>query len=80
MNKYSARVLWERMDLSRGEGGSRFLSLMTKVLGVLIAVLGSLVIYYSYKTPLSLIDPKMIAPLGVFLIAIGGFMLLARVR
>ena len=66
--------------MSRGERGGGFLSLMAKALGVLIAVLGGLVIYYSYNTPISLIDPKVIAPLGVFLIAIGGFMLLARVR
>lgn len=65
--------------MSRGERRGGFLSLMVKVLGVLIAVLGGIVIYYSYKTPISVIDPKVISPLGVFLVAIGGFMLLARV-
>ena len=64
--------------MSREVGGGG-LSLLAKVLGVIIVILGGLIIYYSYKTTISIIDPMVIVPLGVFLIAVGGFMLLARV-
>ena len=70
----------EAMDMSRERGGILSLSVVGKILGILIAALGILIVYYSYNTPVSIIDPRIIAPLGAFLIALGGFMLLARVR
>jgi hypothetical protein len=63
-----------------GRGGSLFLGIVGKILGIIFVILGILIAYYSYNTPISIIDPRIIAPLGVFLIALGGFMLLARVR
>jgi len=56
------------------------LGILGKILGLLLAILGILIVYYSYNTSVSTIDSRIIAPLGVFLIALGGFMLLAKVR
>ena len=69
-----------RIDMSKERGGSLFLGIVGKILGLLLVILGILIAYYSYNTPVSIIDPRIIAPLGVFLIALGGFMLLAKVR
>jgi hypothetical protein len=66
--------------MSEERRGSLFLGIVGKVLGLLLAILGILIAYYSYNTPVSIIDPRIIAPLGVFLIALGGFMLLAKVK
>jgi len=66
--------------MSRGGGGGRALFLFGKALGVILIVLGGLVVYYSYKTPISTINPRVVAPLGGFLVGIGGLMLLARRR
>jgi len=66
--------------MSREGGGGRALFLFGKALGVLLVVLGGLVVYYSYKTPISTINPRVVAPLGGFLVGIGGLMLLARRR
>jgi len=56
------------------------LSILGKILGLLLAILGILIVYYSYNTSVSIIDPRIIASLGVFLIVLGAFMLLAKVR
>ena len=66
--------------MSREGGGGKALFLFGKALGVLLIVLGGLVVYYSYKTPISTINPRVVAPLGGFLVGIGGLMLLARRR
>ena len=66
--------------MSREGGGGKALFLFGKALGVLLVVLGGLVVYYSYKTPISTINPRVVAPLGGFLVGIGGLMLLARRR
>ncbi|RJS89593.1 hypothetical protein CW700_03960 [Candidatus Bathyarchaeota archaeon] len=66
--------------MSREGGGGKALILFGKALGVLLIVLGGLVVYYSYKTPISTINPRVVAPLGGFLVGIGGLMLLARRR
>lgn len=66
--------------MSRLEGRGGFLNLASKVLGAVMAIFGGLVVYYSYNTPISVVDPKWVAPLGLFLIGIGGFMLLAKVK
>ena len=62
------------------EGRTGLLNLVTRVLGAALAVFGGLVVYYSYNTPISVVDPKWVLPLGVFLIGIGGFMLLAKIK
>jgi len=59
--------------------GRSFLGVVGKILGIFLSLLGVVIVYYAYSTSTSIIDPKMVAPIGVFLIAIGGFMLLARV-
>ena len=66
--------------MSEGGGGRTFLGIAGKILGLLLTFLGIIVAYYAYTTPISMIDPKIVAPLGVALVAIGGFMLLARVK
>jgi hypothetical protein len=66
--------------MSRLEGRGGLLNLASKVLGAVMAIFGGLVVYYSYNTPISVVDPKWVAPLGLFLIGIGGFMLLAKVK
>lgn len=65
--------------MSKSEDRGGYLNLATKVLGAAVAVFGGLVIYYSYNTPLSVVDPRWVTPLGLFLIGIGGFMLLIKI-
>lgn len=67
----------ETMSKQEGRGG--YLNLAAKMLGAAVAVFGGLVIYYSYNTPLSVVDPRWVTPLGLFFIGIGGFMLLTRI-
>jgi len=66
--------------MSEEGGGRTFLGIVGKILGLLLTFLGIIVAYYAYTTQTSMIDPKIVAPLGVALVAIGGFMLLARVK
>jgi len=66
--------------MSEGGGGRTFLGIVGKILGSFLTFLGIIVVYYAYTTPISTIDPKIVAPLGAVLVAIGSFMLLVRVK
>ncbi|MFQ6054139.1 MAG: hypothetical protein ACE5OO_07940 [Candidatus Bathyarchaeia archaeon] len=60
------------------EGGMTLTGFATMIFGAVILLLGLLLTYFSLRTDVGTVDPRLFAPIGAAVALIGGFMLLAR--
>jgi len=58
--------------------GGRLLTVFVKAIAGVLILFGALVTYFAYTTTATIIDPRWVAPVGVFMILIGGFMLIVK--
>ena len=61
-----------------GEVTTTLARLATNIIGAVVLVLGLLLVYYSLNTEYTIIDPRVITPIGAAISVIGVFMALAR--
>jgi len=59
------------------EGKMTLMGLATGIFGVIIIVLGLLLTYFSLRTDVGLISPRIFTPIGLAVALVGGLMLLA---
>ena len=60
------------------EEGMTLGGLATRLFGIIILVLGLLLTYFSLKTDIGLVNPRIFTPIGLAVALAGGLMLIAK--
>jgi len=60
------------------EEGLTLTGIAVKLLGVVLLILGLLLTYFSLKTDVSVINPRIFTPVALTVALLGGFMLLSK--
>ena len=52
--------------------------LVAKLIGGIIIVLGFILAYFSLKTDIAVVNPRIYTPIGIVVVLLGGLILLAK--
>ena len=67
-----------RCGIDVGRRGPTLGQLVTTFLGVILLALGMMLTYFSINADVGMVSPRMFTPVGVAIVLIGGFMIVAR--
>lgn len=60
------------------EAGMTLAGVAVKIFGIILLVLGLLLVYFTLKTEVAIVDPRVFMPIGLAIALVGGFMLIAK--